>query len=699
MNRKIYVMGILSIILVLMTPPSHCLEVTTHELLNERISVSTFKDFSLDVYLKKYLGFSMGVYERVNKQPVFQWIKDGGRYEDKPESSIPYRRSVNHYHNPLTDKGYSGIFGGLFLSGESLIDWAQKPLNTQSPGGHYSWHDVRNYYYKALTSISKNEKEKYFSETFRGIGQLMHLVQDASVPAHTRDHAHLFEYEYWLAKNSPDLTKEPTFFDRLILDRPTTGLPISNIFDTNQYKGGNPEVTAGNYIGLTEYANANFFSDDTINSRNFPNPRFDDQTTIVGRPYLSEYGIYTRKYYLKECCGETNQGKGYLLAAVDYYDDWRRKSPYDIGELEKLPVLDNNVYAEYASLLIPRAVGYSAGLLEYFFRGKIQVSSHPIFYDNALYMLKLKIKNMTPNEDMRNGNLMLTYRYTPPGKPEDGSEDVFNYAFSMEGSLTVPIVELKSGGETEVYFAFLWDSIPIEALNSSKLSLVFQGTLGNETGAVVGKVFNPGTVLFNEEWDKGLHGNHTWEHMGIDEPFPLPDRGSVSNIVENGILQKDHFISGGVLFSLNDSTIGIFSSTDKYQDVFPLLVTPDTYLQFKIDDISIAYSPAAPSPGWADHYQCLRMDFNNGLILLFSQGEYDPVFDRTREAHYIFPLGYIIVDNIYRLFQDAGIIIPEGPLYLYKIGFHQLLFYTDNDTEYHEQMKVDFVRIIEGKEE
>jgi hypothetical protein len=57
------------------------------------------------------------------------------------------------------------------------------------------------------------------------------------------------------------------------------------------------------------------------------------------------------------------------------------------------------------------------------------------------------------------------------------------------------------------------------------------------------------------------------------------------------------------------------------------------------------------------------------------------------------------VDNIYGLFQGAGITIPEGPLYLNKIGFHQLLFYTDNDTEYHEQMKVDFVRIIEGKEE
>ena len=36
-------------------------------------------------------------------------------------------------------------------------------------------------------------------------------------------------------------------------------------------------------------------------------------------------------------------------------------------------VLDDRVHADYAKLLLPRAVGYSASLFDYFFRGKLNV--------------------------------------------------------------------------------------------------------------------------------------------------------------------------------------------------------------------------------------------------------------------------------------------------------------------------------------
>lgn len=35
-------------------------------------------------------------------------------------------------------------------------------------------------------------------------------------------------------------------------------------------------------------------------------------------------------------------------------------------------VLDSRVYEDYAALLLPRAIGYSAGLLDYFFRGRTE---------------------------------------------------------------------------------------------------------------------------------------------------------------------------------------------------------------------------------------------------------------------------------------------------------------------------------------
>ncbi len=44
----------------------------------------------------------------------------------------------------------------------------------------------------------------------------------------------------------------------------TRSEPFSNLFDRNVYSGTNPQATLGASVGVTEYTNANFFSDDAI---------------------------------------------------------------------------------------------------------------------------------------------------------------------------------------------------------------------------------------------------------------------------------------------------------------------------------------------------------------------------------------------------------------------------------------------------
>jgi len=90
------------------------LETTTHRLINLKIANSKIGEFSLNDYLIKNLSILNGVKNNFEGRRAEIWIELGGLYEDKPESSMPYRRSVNHYHNPLTDKGYSGFFWGCF---------------------------------------------------------------------------------------------------------------------------------------------------------------------------------------------------------------------------------------------------------------------------------------------------------------------------------------------------------------------------------------------------------------------------------------------------------------------------------------------------------------------------------------------------------------------------------------------------------
>jgi hypothetical protein len=169
------------------------------------------------------------------------------------------------------------VWGTGALSGKSAIAWSQKAPGTQSPGGYYSWYDVRGYYYNALASPDVNTRNTNFADTFRGLGQLMHLVQDMSVPEHTRDDGHYADaYEEWItdssysgdAKRRALLTNafaHAVFFDMTALAQPSVfgsdaPVSIANLFDTNRYDKTNPEVTIEQNIGLAEYTNANFIS-------------------------------------------------------------------------------------------------------------------------------------------------------------------------------------------------------------------------------------------------------------------------------------------------------------------------------------------------------------------------------------------------------------------------------------------------------
>ena len=80
------------------TPKVFALHVVSHQKINEFISMNTVKGFSLDAYLKNQLGFQEGVDKKFDKKKVYKWLEKGGEYEDEPPWTIPYLRSVNHFH-------------------------------------------------------------------------------------------------------------------------------------------------------------------------------------------------------------------------------------------------------------------------------------------------------------------------------------------------------------------------------------------------------------------------------------------------------------------------------------------------------------------------------------------------------------------------------------------------------------------------
>ncbi|MCX5908721.1 MAG: hypothetical protein NTY64_16475, partial [Deltaproteobacteria bacterium] len=104
--------------------------------------------------------------------------------------------------------------------------------------------------------------------------------------------------------------------------------------------------------------------------------------------------------------------------------------------------------------------------------------------------------------------------------------------------------------------------------------------------------------------------------------------------------------------------------------MFPVPVTNQTFLQFKIDEL---YSNAAVSEG--NHCQYLEVKFNQGYKIIYSEQSqfcpyiYDPY--RERAAYRTFSVGYGIMDNIFKAFGDSGISVPGKDFSLNGIMLYQ----------------------------
>lgn len=347
-------------------PSIWAFEVSTHRQLAEK--AIEVMESELNTYLVVNLGLEGGLNTSFNGMTARAWMIEGSNFEDD------FPRFNNHFHDPMSNDGLGGVFN-------SAIDWSLQAIGEQK----YSWNDAREYYFKALTSPTKAERDENWGKTFRALGQIMHLIQDMASPAHVRNDAHLSYFGIGNVDGLHDYMERQSVAsylgggmvgpDRSILEQAgaTRPEPFSNLFDANQYTVSNPDATLGGYVGLAEYANANFFSDDTIPFQpffNFPSYNHPNLSEVI--PAISPFPSGQSYVALLRLGSPTdphariakytgNQALAKFTLAHLQYDL--------IGQLQ----LDDAVYDAYSSHLIPRAVGYSAAVLEYFFRGDLSI--------------------------------------------------------------------------------------------------------------------------------------------------------------------------------------------------------------------------------------------------------------------------------------------------------------------------------------
>ena len=501
--RKCTIVSIAFALITILSLPAFALNEATHGALNDKIVSGRYNDFSLDEYLKVKLGIEEGVEVLFNGKDVRKLFEEGGINEDR--AGIPYFRSLNHFHDPLVDNWLDAGISGK----QSSAVWAQNKIQLF---GDYSWPDVRQYYYDALTAANDSTRNEKYADCFSGLGQLMHLVQDASVPEHTRNDAHVFyNYEYWLldAQRMGELDNMmPSHTDTVnsyllsgTLYNPEAKIPIAGLFDADQYVGTNPGVTTTSPVGLAEYTNANFFSRDTVDG-DYPYPSLDscalgDMVWIQDPEYPNDpTKKVRRKYYTKTSGGET----GYRLATLSYEQIWG--STYMPEHSAWLTVRDDNVYKDYAKKLIPKAVKYSANLLNYFFRGDVEAVDATTTNngDGDIAGITMKVINNTPTIGGTPGEI-------EPIGGGTNDELVVSYEYKSGGATVYgKSSPLAFDGHSNHTYRFINFTQPIPAdATDKKYMLVYRGKLGAEDDAVAAHIINPEPVqLYNYNYTWGL---------------------------------------------------------------------------------------------------------------------------------------------------------------------------------------------------
>lgn len=432
----------------------------------------------------------------------------------------------------------------------------QNDLGPQVPED-FSWSRARQSYIDAMLEKTPEGRAENMGMCFFSLGHIIHLVQDLSQPQHTRNDAHMPSSLY----DALPLGGDDAPFEKFCLDRYGTleqvqalppervpqfyvawnpsqdadGIPrdLSAFWDTGQLRarGAQPVNGFPNTLGLAEFSNAFFVTSDTMFSGE-PNQllAFRDSANVYQvRPRGPLLEAYDRPHIyaspsLKSISG-LPQALGNYQGAITLTRLGERfphldGSPLALdiprigsspplriqnycaakfnsskGELE-LGLTDANREA-HARVLLPKAVAYSTGLLNYFFRGRLNLE----FVGGDDRQLHVKVTNRSENKSRA---APLTVGETLTGgsfwllgeNAEDGERETIGQIFPGNGFSGA----LASG---ESFEANLAGTRGVRMRNF----IVYKGTMGTEKDIAVG-------VGYMELKDLRLAGVPAFAHKG-----------------------------------------------------------------------------------------------------------------------------------------------------------------------------------------
>ena len=487
---------------------------------------------------------------------IVGWLMRGAIREDDLPSPIgknpqddPYGnifRVFNHFYDPIFDRPLTvgGIPPGSLIDqpNEPAPNWAigTSDALTNSPApnsyrrNHFTVFDAREAMYRALTGRDgqgspiapmAEDRNKYWATTFRALGDVVHLLQDMAQPQHTRNEAHcgvsysiplpacghksLYEsYIEARATGSPFSTASGKIIpvDDLVYD---DGYPIPQFANyTSYFTTRHLDTGVLDRRGLADYSNRGFFTaGKNLGDGEYSYPPNNPRSYIpealsqdwTGAPLPNAETVTLLDGAVSDTLAPSRTRTARLTTRGVWDQFLESKGFFPSYTLNRYN------YDDMAGLLIPRAVAYSAGLINYFFRGRLDFVADP---NNAGAYI---IKNLGP-EDMT-GNFTLYYDAVDGKRyPVAGDTPTTTWA-----GLTI----VAKGQADNRRFTPPTDPAPT---SPGEYTLVFNGDMGEEK-AIPGQTV--GAIAAKQIEAPGFYAM-TW-------PF---DSGAVLYYSKNGILQK-----------------------------------------------------------------------------------------------------------------------------------------------------------------
>lgn len=386
--------------------------------------------------------------------------------------------TATHFHDPVTNQGAS-----LPIFPPSAMDRAIG----RDPLYGWDWVNAREFFRLGLTSVTKAERDENLGKAFYSLGRIAHLLQDMAVPAHVRNDLHFVIY-------MPPFYVNKDLFERFWQNSSTLpsaqGDPLSFSLLSDFWDGDlanvdylNPD--RGN--GLAEFTNRHFLSQDT---------NFDDGTLFF---YPNRWEPACESYTMVEAPrGEAIEVDYYRCTYPDHTDNrtftiqhMTANSIFDfeLGRKtllrERVFSLNNRCFEDYGNILIPKAIRYTAGLFDYFFRGSFEAPAGRALVESKFAdVISLHLRNAS-GETMSNGTLYL-YQ-------DDGDENAPGAENRLRGNPVTAQIASWPAGETYQgnEFSDVWVWLPNgKKLEDITFTLIFVGRLGNEDNAVVARRFH-----------------------------------------------------------------------------------------------------------------------------------------------------------------------------------------------------------------